>query len=41
MGAAVHRWEDADVEAAVGAADAVEGRRKIEVCGGLDVDAIA
>ena len=44
MGAAIHRGEDADVvagsDAAVGTADAVEGRRQIEIRHRLDVDAI-
>ncbi len=44
MGAAIHRGEDADIvarrDAAVRAADALEGRGQIEVRRRLDVDAI-
>ena len=44
MRAAIHRGEDADIvarrHAAIGAADAIEGRRQIEVRHRLDVDAI-
>jgi len=43
MGAAIHASENADVvaggDAAVGAADAVEGRRQIEVRRRRDIDA--
>ena len=44
MGAAIHRGEDADIvagrDAAVGTADALEGRRQIEIRRRRDVDAI-
>ena len=44
MGAAIHRGEDADIvagrDAAVGTANAVEGRRQVEIRHRLDVDAI-
>src|SRR5882724_905652 len=43
MGAAIHRGEDTDIvagrDAAVGASDALESRRQVEIRHGLDVDA--